>query len=49
MGALLARLEAQVALPLLLRRFPNLRLAGEPVLRDRLNLRGYATLPIGQT
>jgi cytochrome P450 len=49
MGAPLARLEAQVALPLLLRRFPNLRLAGEPVLRDRLNLRGYATLPIGST
>jgi cytochrome P450 len=49
MGAPLARLEAQVALPLLLRRFPNMRLAGEPVLRDRLNLRGYATLQIGRT
>jgi cytochrome P450 len=49
MGAPLARLEAQVALPLLLRRFPNLQLADEPVLGDRLNLRGYATLPIGRT
>jgi cytochrome P450 len=46
MGAPLARLEAQVALPLLLRRFPDLHLAGDPVHRDRLTLRGYATLPI---
>jgi cytochrome P450 len=46
MGAPLARLEAQVALPLLLQRFPGLRLAGEPVHRDRLTLRGYATLPV---
>ena len=46
LGAPLARLEAQVALPLLLRRFPDLALAGEPVWRDRLVLRGYATLPI---
>jgi cytochrome P450 len=46
MGAPLARLEAQVALPLLLRRYPDLRLAGEPAHRDRLTLRGYATLPI---
>jgi cytochrome P450 len=46
MGAPLARLEAQVALPLLLLRFPDLALAGEPVRRDRLTLRGYATLPV---
>jgi cytochrome P450 len=46
LGSPLARLEAQVALPLLLRRFPDLALAGEPVRRDRLVLRGYATLPI---
>jgi hypothetical protein len=31
---------------MLLRRYPDLALAGEPVHRDRLTLRGYATLPI---
>ena len=45
-GAALARLEAQVAVPLLLNRFPDLRLAGPPRRRDRLTLRGYATLPV---
>jgi cytochrome P450 len=46
LGAALARLEAQVAFPLLLSRFPRLALAGEPVRRDRLTLRGYASLPV---
>ncbi|MFB9337764.1 cytochrome P450 [Actinoplanes octamycinicus] len=46
LGAPLARLEAQVAFPLLLTRLPGLALAGEPVRRDRLVLRGYASLPI---
>ncbi len=46
LGAPLARLEAQVALPLLLRRYPRLVVAGVPVRRDRLTLRGYASLPI---
>jgi cytochrome P450 len=46
LGAPLARLEAQVAFPLLLTRLPRLALAGEPVRRDRLVLRGYASLPI---
>jgi cytochrome P450 len=46
LGAPLARLEAQVALPLLLARFPGLALAGEPVRRNRLTLRGYASLPV---
>ncbi|WP_328471585.1 cytochrome P450 [Actinoplanes sp. NBC_00393] len=46
LGAPLARLEAQVAFPLLLTMLPRLALAGEPVLRDRLVLRGYAKLPI---
>jgi len=40
------RLEAQVAFPLLLSRFPTMALAGEPVRRDRLTLRGYASLPL---
>jgi len=46
LGAPLARLEAQVALPALLRRFPQLTAAGEPARRDRLTLRGWATQPV---
>ncbi|MGS2617066.1 cytochrome P450 [Micromonospora sp. LZ34] len=46
LGAGLARLEAQVAFPLLLRRLPGLALAGEPRHRTRLTLRGYDTLPV---
>ncbi|BFU43798.1 cytochrome P450 [Krasilnikovia sp. MM14-A1004] len=46
LGAPLARLEAQVALPAVLRRFPRLALASRPVRRDRSNLRGWATLPV---
>ncbi|MEV4639033.1 cytochrome P450 [Actinoplanes sp. NPDC049548] len=46
LGSPLARLEAQVALPAVLRRFPGLEAAGEPVRRDRLTLRGWATLPV---
>jgi cytochrome P450 len=46
LGAPLARLEAQLALPALLRRFPQLRLAGAPERRDSLSIRGYTRLPI---
>jgi cytochrome P450 len=46
LGAALARLEAQVMLPMLLRRYPKASLAGEPVRRDGLMLRGYSSLPI---
>jgi cytochrome P450 len=46
LGAPLARLEAQVALPALLRRFPGIEAAGEPDRRDRLTLRGWATQPV---
>jgi len=46
LGAPLARLEAQVALPMLLERFPDLRLAGEPESRPTVNLRGLARLPV---
>jgi cytochrome P450 len=49
LGAALARLEARVAFPLLLRRFPELALAGEPLRRNRLVLRGYESLPISWT
>jgi cytochrome P450 len=46
LGAPLAKLEAQVALPMLLDRFPDLRLAGEPEPRPTWNLRGLARLPV---
>ncbi|MGC4893508.1 cytochrome P450 [Micromonospora sp. DT31] len=46
LGAALARLEAQVAFPLLLRRLPELAVAGTPQRRVRLTLRGHATLPV---
>jgi cytochrome P450 len=47
LGGPLARMEAQILLPALLERFPELRLAGEPEPRPTLNLRGLARLPVG--
>jgi cytochrome P450 len=46
LGAPLARLQAQVAFPALLTRFPRLALAGEPVSRAGIAVRGHASLPI---
>jgi cytochrome P450 len=46
LGAPLARLEAEIALPALARRFPDLTLAGDPVRRDSLTLRGFTSLPV---
>ncbi|MCY1143515.1 cytochrome P450 [Actinoplanes sp. Pm04-4] len=46
LGAPLARLEAQVAFPLLLTMLPRLALTGDAEYRDRLTLRGFATLPV---
>ena len=46
LGAPLARLEAQVAFPLLLTTLPKLALNGDPVRRDRLTLRGFASVPV---
>ena len=46
LGAALARLETQVMLPELVRRYPSARLASEPVRRAGLTIRGYASLPI---
>ena len=46
LGAPLARLEAQIAFPALLTRFPRLALAGEPVGREGLMVRGHTSLPI---
>jgi cytochrome P450 len=45
-GAALARLEAGVAFPRLLRRFPRIAPAGAPVRRETFLLRGFDKLPI---
>jgi cytochrome P450 len=46
LGAALARLEGRVALSRLIRRFPALDLADDPVWNGRINLRGLAKLPV---
>jgi cytochrome P450 len=46
LGAPLARLEAGLALPALLQRFPNLALAAEPTRGSSFTLRGYTTVPV---
>jgi cytochrome P450 len=46
LGAPLARLEAQQALPALLKRYPDLELADGAVRRAGLTLRGYTNLPV---
>ena len=46
LGASLARLEGQVAVGRLVRRFARMEPAGEPVYNGRLNLRGLTRLPL---
>ena len=46
LGASLAKLEAQVAISSVIRRFPDVELAGEPSWRDRLTIRGVDRLPL---
>ena len=46
LGAPLARMELQISLPTLLRRVPELRLAGDPVRRETFVLRGYESVPV---
>ena len=46
LGAPLARLEAQLAFPALLTRYPNLQLSDGAQRRDSLTLRGYLHLPV---
>jgi cytochrome P450 len=46
LGAALSRLEGQLALPMVLRRFPDIALAEPPGVRDKLMLRGYDRLPV---
>jgi cytochrome P450 len=46
LGVALARLEAQIALPMLLRRLPGLAQAGPATYRERWVIRGLRTLPL---
>ena len=46
LGASLARVEGQVAIPRLLQRFPDLSLAAEPSYREHLVLRGLTELRV---
>ncbi|WP_433009882.1 cytochrome P450 [Kribbella sp. CA-294648] len=46
LGAALARAEARLALPMVLKRFPQLALGGDPIHTDQLILHGYKSLPI---
>lgn len=46
LGAALAELEGSASFSRLLRRFPNLAPAGDPVRRERLVLRGYQSMPV---
>jgi len=45
-GAALARLEATIAFPRLLNRFPGIAAAAEPVRRETFLLRGFDQLPV---
>ncbi|MGR6975146.1 cytochrome P450 [Streptomyces cynarae] len=49
LGAPLARLEAQIALPRLFTRFPRLAVTEPPVYRDRWVVRGLDTFPVAVT
>jgi cytochrome P450 len=46
LGAALARLEGRIAVEELTRRYPGLELAGTPVRRPLLVLRGYESVPV---
>ncbi|HSZ39460.1 MAG TPA: hypothetical protein VK817_05845 [Trebonia sp.] len=46
LGAALARLEGRAAFEELTRRYPRLELAGTPVRRPLLVLRGYEHIPV---
>jgi cytochrome P450 len=46
LGAPLARVEGQIAIAALVRRFGKLGLAGEAVRNDQITLRGLKSLPL---
>jgi pimeloyl-[acyl-carrier protein] synthase len=45
-GAPMARIEGQIAIPALLARFPGLHRAGEARMRENLHVRGFSSLPV---
>lgn len=47
-GAPLARLEMSIALPALIKRFPNLQLFSEPKRRESFTLRGYERVEVAK-
>jgi cytochrome P450 len=47
-GAPLARIEGQIAIPALLARFPTLCRAGEPRRRENLHVRGFTSIPVAR-
>jgi cytochrome P450 len=46
LGAAFARMQVEVAVPVLLRRFPRMALAGPPTYRDQLVTRGFARMDV---
>ncbi len=46
LGAALARMEGEIAVTRLVRRFPNLALSGEPTYNARIILRGRDAMPV---
>jgi len=46
LGSALARLEAGLAFPKIVSRFPGITAAGEPVRKDGLVLRGFESMPV---
>lgn len=46
LGASLARMEATIAIGRLIRRFPDVRMAGDPHWRDRITIRGVDRLEL---
>lgn len=46
LGSHLARLEGEVAVGTMVRRFPKMRISADPVWNGRINLRGLSHLPV---
>lgn len=46
LGAAFARMQAEIAVPVLLRRFSRMALAGPPTYRDQLVTRGFARMDV---
>ena len=46
LGHALSRMEGQIGLARLLKRFPHMSVVGEPTMLERYTLRGYGSLPV---